>query len=419
MPINQRRFVSPKRVMPGVKLPDKSERASDTRSYQVDREQISLIEGLVLDDLADVAISVPLEGHTLRYDDGEEEWVNSFLALDDLSDVAITAAATGDILRYNGANWVDSTAYITTDPPNSTWNTIQPTGGDFECLILKSQSGGAGVAGLFQCYNPSDERVMLIGPDGQTSLTFRDAGTNNVPAAFRLQHSTSGTAAVGFGTQQQVFLENASGSTPEAANIQWFWANATGGSEECDVSFRTLTKGTNAERLRIAGNGTAGLTTRGTPNASNVLFNLTKSTLTAVPEIRTYLQVLGIEESGLTASTEASEVVFNFGVTKTFATGALASQRSFRILAPTLAFAGASTVTDATTVYIDNAPVAGANATLTNRYSIWADAGMARFDGDGTYVFELPADTAAGGAYKGRIPVLIGGTLQYLQYFDP
>jgi hypothetical protein len=54
-------------------------------------------------------------------------------------------------------------------------------------------------------------------------------------------------------------------------------------------------------------------------------------------------------------------------------------------------------------------------------YSIWVDAGLSRFDGDGTNVFELPADatdpTSGGGAATGRIPVKIGGSTVYLAYY--
>jgi len=54
------------------------------------------------------------------------------------------------------------------------------------------------------------------------------------------------------------------------------------------------------------------------------------------------------------------------------ATGALASQSAVKILAPTYSFVGASTITDAATLYIDAAPTAGTNATITNPYVISA-----------------------------------------------
>lgn len=95
----------------------------------------------------------------------------------------------------------------------------------------------------------------------------------------------------------------------------------------------------------------------------------------------------------------------------------------FTVRQPTLSAASALTVTNAASVYIANAPTGGGAgpATITNAYALWIDAGKARFDGDGTHVFELPADatdpTAGGGAAVGRIPVLIGGALRYLAYY--
>jgi hypothetical protein len=80
--------------------------------------------------------------------------------------------------------------------------------------------------------------------------------------------------------------------------------------------------------------------------------------------------------------------------------------------------AGAVTITDAATVYIQNHPIPGTDVTITNRWALWVDGGKARFDGDGTNVFELPADTTANATGTvGRIPVLIGGTTRYLRYY--
>jgi hypothetical protein len=54
-------------------------------------------------------------------------------------------------------------------------------------------------------------------------------------------------------------------------------------------------------------------------------------------------------------------------------------------------------------------------------YGIFVDASLSRFDGDGTHVFELPADatdpTGGGGAAAGRFPVLVGGSTQYVAYY--
>lgn len=93
------------------------------------------------------------------------------------------------------------------------------------------------------------------------------------------------------------------------------------------------------------------------------------------------LVVTAAADTAMTASTEASSVYFNLSAARQFATGALTTQRAFRIAAPTYAFVGASTITNAATLYVDAAPAAGTNATITNAYSLFVDAGRARFDG--------------------------------------
>lgn len=122
------------------------------------------------------------------------------------------------------------------------------------------------------------------------------------------------------------------------------------------------------------------------------------SALTIAPAVsasgvRTALTLTGAADTGRTASTEQSDVYLNLARTVTWATGAITDQRAVRITAPTLAFVGASTVTNAATLYIDRAPQAGTNATITNAYALWVDAGKARFDGPVLINNSLTADT--------------------------
>lgn len=121
--------------------------------------------------------------------------------------------------------------------------------------------------------------------------------------------------------------------------------------------------------------------------------SLTLSDVAQTSGARTLLTLTGVADTGITASTEQSDAVFNGARTITFATGALTNQRSFRFAAPTLAFAGASTVTNAATVYIDRAPQAGTNATMTNAYALWVDAGTTRLDGTVLLNGAITADT--------------------------
>jgi hypothetical protein len=77
---------------------------------------------------------------------------------------------------------------------------------------------------------------------------------------------------------------------------------------------------------------------------------------------------------------------------------------------------GASNCSVAVTLYVKNAPDEG-----TDNYALFSDGGLNRFDGDGTHIFEIPADatdpTSGGGAATGRIPVKIGGATVYIPYY--
>lgn len=121
--------------------------------------------------------------------------------------------------------------------------------------------------------------------------------------------------------------------------------------------------------------------------------SLTVSALANASGARALLTVTGAADTGVTASTEQSDGYFNGARTVTWATGALTNQRVWRFAAPTLAFAGASTVTNAATLYIDRAPQAGTNATITNAYALWVDAGTTRLDGTVLLNGAITADT--------------------------
>jgi hypothetical protein len=96
--------------------------------------------------------------------------------------------------------------------------------------------------------------------------------------------------------------------------------------------------------------------------------------------IRGEMRINTAAHTGQTASTE--RIGFNY-VTATiqWATGALTTQREWSLAAPTYAFVGASTITNAATFAISGAPIAGTNATITNAYALWVQGGITKFDG--------------------------------------
>lgn len=170
--------------------------------------------------------------------------------------------------------------------------------------------------------------------------------------------------------------------------------------------------------LRVVADGRIGI---GISGALDSQLYITRPAVAANPSTATYLRVQAVADTAMAAGVEVRDVDFILSRTLQFATGALTNQRAVAISAPTYGFVGASIITNAATFYIADAPVAGTNATITNRYALWIDAGKVRLDGDGTHVLELPADatdpTAGGGAAAGRIPVLIGGALRFLAYY--
>ena len=125
----------------------------------------------------------------------------------------------------------------------------------------------------------------------------------------------------------------------------------------------------------------------------------------------TTVAVTGGAHTNVTAGTEEIGALFNFSAIKTWATGAIATQREVLFTAPTYGFNAASVVTTAATVAITGAPATGVNATITNAYALWVQAGITNLAGKTaigvllpTATLHLAASTAAAGTASLKIP---------------
>jgi len=98
-------------------------------------------------------------------------------------------------------------------------------------------------------------------------------------------------------------------------------------------------------------------------------------------ETITAFKIDGAANTSCLASTEAVDVNFNLARIVNFATGNIANQRAIRIQGPTYSFVAASTITTASTLSISGSPVAGTNATITNRYALNVESGTSQFSG--------------------------------------
>ncbi len=98
---------------------------------------------------------------------------------------------------------------------------------------------------------------------------------------------------------------------------------------------------------------------------------------------------------------EAIDGYFQLDRTVQFNGGSFTTQRAVYISAPTYNFTTFSTITNAATFAVSGAPIAGPNASIANSYSIWAQSGIARFDGhinvDG-YLISLSSGASNGQA---------------------
>lgn len=120
-----------------------------------------------------------------------------------------------------------------------------------------------------------------------------------------------------------------------------------------------------------------------------------------------YIRFITTPDTAQTASTESVGIQFGGNtsattVTRQWATGTLASQREYSFLAPTLAGVGAMTITAASTVDIDQAPIQGTNVTITNPYAFTVGGPTAP-------LFSIGPSTLAGTAASSFVKVT--GTL--------
>lgn len=148
---------------------------------------------------------------------------------------------------------------------------------------------------------------------------------------------------------------------------------------------RTAAAGGSDVYIRTAATRTAGLLLA-VQNSSTGKFGVGfQGQITSTPAANASgtIAMFTITNANHTNQTLSTEII-NFNLTaytRQWATGAITTQREVFFGQPTYGFVGASTITDAANVYIQGAPVAGTNATLTNTYALWLDDGAARFDG--------------------------------------
>lgn len=270
--------------------------------------------------------------------------------------------------------------------------------GYFRRLAVDQATGGLSTGVTFQVnqlgVSSSWGQAVKIVPGAHTSLTastafltydFQGATQTWLAGAIGNQISTyfrgftlaGASATASFTNAYTVFIDPSVQGTN--ASISNNWALGTAGS----VLF---SQGTGLPTLRVvntANGGTSAVFDAQSVSSSTMQYGGSGLVLTGQSGVAIgntpILKLVGGVMSAQTASTELSDVIWDFSRTVTWAAGAITTQRSAWIKGMTIAFASSSTVSSAFTVYIDP-PVVGANATITNNYALGV-AGKSLFTG--------------------------------------
>lgn len=205
-------------------------------------------------------------------------------------------------------------------------------------------SGAGTISSAAQIITSNSVQALAVGANGLTN------------PAFTVDASTASSAT-------GLIIKSAAAAGGLAVNVQ-----SSGTNESLAVNAKgsgTITLGSVSTGAITLSRAT---TISGTLTQTGGASSFTASASSTAANVR--YAVNGAADTSLTASTEAPDVYFNLGQVRQHATGALTLQRDYRITPSTHAFAGASTLNDAYGVFIDGAPIAGTNASITNSYSL-------------------------------------------------
>lgn len=248
---------------------------------------------------------------------------------------------------------------------------------------------GSGSAGGVASVSNVDGTLTISPTTGAVIASINLANSNAWTAAQTIQ-STSATAfAVGANGATNPIIKINANTASVATGIQ-----LTGAAAGSGMAISTLSSGAN-EALNISSKGSSDLqlsggtggnivlqpsgTTRYTYSATNI--TLTPTTLATAATVRWLYTAAG--DTGLTAGTEAPCIKFDLSASRQHASNTtITTQRDFWIRPTTHTFATATgTITTASTLYIEGAPIAGSNAAITNPFALNVASGATNLAG--------------------------------------
>jgi hypothetical protein len=223
-------------------------------------------------------------------------------------------------------------------------------------LTFNSNTGAFGTAA--HTITSASATSLVVGPNGTTDPVWVvDGSTATQAAGLKLTGAVAaGTVALAVtssGSNAGLSISSkGTGAVTFAAGSSGFTFTATGGA----FNVNSVTGAV----FQIAGTNNVQFL------ATQALFSPNTSATAANPRFG----FTGAANTTLTASADFNNVYFNMGQTNQHATGAITTQRDFRITPMTHTAVGASVITDAYGLYIDSGPVASTNVTMTNTWAV-------------------------------------------------
>lgn len=338
----------------------------------------------------------------------------------------ITTPATGDTLIYNSSNGT-----FENQPASATpflplvGGTITGTPGTLTINAPAAFTGNILTAQV------DGSRRFLVDADGDAIFELTDTSNTGPTATVRISHRTSsGTPTVGMGSSLQFWGEDDAHTNIEFATIRTE-ASATGaGAVSSDLVMMTKVGGTSTETLRFKGSDGRALYSVpvqapsahiGDVTTHPATLHVSRAGAVSNPSVYPYLRVKPVNDLAISTGITPTLVDFALSSTQQLATGARAMVRGVQVEGTTWSAVAASVIDEAVGCFFNSLPVAGTNATLTQRYAAYFN-GPVKFvsatTGGTDVCFVLPTDnTTLTGGITGRIPIQIGGALRYIPYY--
>ncbi|MBL8031638.1 MAG: hypothetical protein JNK33_04930, partial [Candidatus Doudnabacteria bacterium] len=290
---------------------------------------------------------------------------------------AITATA-GLTVTATGADLTLATATSGNINVNSTGGTIElqdgtNVTGDLDVsgalnvggsnAFAVSSGGALTFTGVTTDITTGTNEALTIAPNGTGSVLVSSGVTSGSGSAsgFAVISSTvtSGVVATFSSTST-----GAASNTQTVLNVATSGANGTSGQVTYGATVSNTHTGTSATNIALNLQATGGTTNYALYTTGGTAYLGGNFTQGAWGLSGIQLQVAATTYTDSTSSGTVTNVVANsFGQ-------------------PTFDASSATTYTNAATIYVANAPAAGAGDTITNPYALWVDAGNTRLDGD-------------------------------------